>query len=100
VNNLAAHLANNWKTTVQGILSLVVTVGLYFTALPTGAIPQHTAAVITIATGLAKAILGLIQSDGQGPVQTVSKTTVAVDGAPVAQIVTNSAPAQEPPHAS
>lgn len=53
----------NWKTTVQGILSGVVTLGVYFTALPTGVIPQKTAGYITIGTGAAKVLLGLFEKD-------------------------------------
>jgi hypothetical protein len=86
VNTLVNHIIANWKTTVQGILSLVVTIGLYFTALPSGAIPQKYAAILTIATGLAKAILGSIQSDAKPAVTssvTIEATTPIPQAVPV-----------------
>ncbi len=53
----------NWKSSLAGILTVVVATGVYFSAVPTGDISQRVAVVITIATGLAKVYLGLLQKD-------------------------------------
>jgi hypothetical protein len=55
----------NWKSTAQGVLSGMVALGAYFTALPTGSIPQHTAGYITVSAGAAKVLLGFFEKDAK-----------------------------------
>ena len=58
-----AHLLANWKTSLQSILSAMIALGVYFTAVPSGVLSQHTVGIITVVTGAAKVILGLLQKD-------------------------------------
>jgi uncharacterized membrane protein HdeD (DUF308 family) len=53
----------NWKSTVQGFLSLLVCVGLYLVASPSSVLSTHTVALITLYTGVAKQVLALSQKD-------------------------------------
>ena len=73
MNPIWQHIAGNWKTSVQSLLSVVIALGTYLSAVPTGTIPQKTAVAITIAVGAAKVLLGLIQSDAK-PAVTSSVT--------------------------
>jgi hypothetical protein len=85
----------NWKTSASGILSFITATGAVLTALPTGTIPQRWAAGVTIASGLAKAYIGLISKDagvveaipaGQSKPQAMASTEVPID--PTATVVT------------
>ena len=72
LSDALTHLVNNWKTTVSGLLTVTITAGAYFAAVPTAVLQQNgiTQKEIfwgTCAVGLAKVFLGLIQKDGQGP---------------------------------
>lgn len=72
LSDALSHLLNNWKTTVQAILGVVVATGVYFAAVPTAVLQQNGITqqeifYATIGFGLAKVYLGLIQKDGQGP---------------------------------
>lgn len=73
MNPILQHLISNWKTSLQGILSAVIALGVYLAAVPTTVIPQHTAAIIAVIVGAAKVLLGLIQSDAK-PAVTSSVT--------------------------
>jgi hypothetical protein len=65
MNPILSHLLTNWKTSVQGVLSVTIAMGTYFAAVPSAQISQHTAGSIAVATGAAKVILGLLQSDAK-----------------------------------
>lgn len=76
--NAFSHIAANWKTSLQGVLSAVIALGTYFTLTPSNVIPQRTVGIITLVTGAAKVILGLIQSDAKPSVTssvTIETTT-------------------------
>jgi hypothetical protein len=74
-----AHLANNWKSTVQSILTTVF--ALTGTLMVSNVISSKTAAIMAAVNGICKIVLGVFQTDGvQIPagstvIQT-SKTTV------------------------
>lgn len=65
MNPILNHLLTNWKTSVQGLLSVTIALGVYFTAIPSGVIDQKTVGIITVVTGAAKVLLALIQSDAK-----------------------------------
>lgn len=52
----------DWKTTVQGLLSLVIAVAVSLLAVP-NVVPPKVVAIATVASGVAKAILGVLQKD-------------------------------------
>ena len=74
-----AHLKNNWKSTVQSILT--TTFALTGTLMLSSVIKPKTAAILTAINGVAKVLLGAFQTDGvqmpAGSTMTqTSKTTV------------------------
>lgn len=96
MNPIIAHLLGSWKTSLQGMLSAAVALGTYFTITPSGVLPQHTVAMITLATGAAKVLLGLIQSDAKPSVTSsvTIETTAPVSEAPPVNPTSPAAPAQ------
>jgi hypothetical protein len=62
MNKAFSHITNNWKTTVQSILT--VTFAVTGVLMTSSIIKPHTAAVLVIINGVAKVVLGLFQSDG------------------------------------
>jgi hypothetical protein len=78
MNPIIQHIVTNWKSSLQSILSVVIALGVYFSAIPSGIIDQHTVVILTVITGAAKVLLGLIQSDAKPAVTssvTVQTTT-------------------------
>jgi hypothetical protein len=67
LSDALTHLIQNWKTTVSGVLTLMVTGGAYLTLAPPPGFTAKEIGWATFATGLAKVWLSLIQKDGQGP---------------------------------
>jgi benzoyl-CoA reductase/2-hydroxyglutaryl-CoA dehydratase subunit BcrC/BadD/HgdB len=65
MNPVVSHIATNWKTSLQGVLSATVAIGLYCVTLPPQVIPPHVGVIIAAISGGAKVILGLIQSDAK-----------------------------------
>ena len=61
------HIPSNLKTTLQGILSLLVIVGLSLQssllAMAPSAQTQKTLTIINVSLGIAKAVLGFFQQD-------------------------------------
>jgi hypothetical protein len=62
------HLAQNWRSTVSGLLTLVVITGGYFAAVPATLLQQHgvTQNQIfwgTVISGLAKLYIAIITKD-------------------------------------
>jgi hypothetical protein len=84
MNPILQHLVTNWKTSLQGILSAVIALGVYLAAVPTTVIPQHTAAIIAVIVGAAKVLLGLVQSDAKPSVTTSTtiETTTPIQKEP------------------
>ncbi len=56
------YLVQNWKSTVQSILTVTLAVTGYLMASST--IKPHTAIIIGTVNGVAKVILGVLQQDG------------------------------------
>lgn len=85
------HLPSNWKSTVQGFLSLAVIVGLSLQGSLAALAPSpQTIKVLTylnIGIGVAKAVLGVFQHDA-------GTTTALVPGQSGVQVV----PAHEVPN--
>jgi hypothetical protein len=70
MNAILAHLMANWKTSVANLLTLIIVTGGYFAAVPTAALQQHGVSQnmifwATIAVGVSKMYLGLIQKDAK-----------------------------------
>ncbi len=64
---MLTHLIQNWKTTLSGFLTLIVTGGAYLTLAPPPGWSAKEMGWATFICGLAKAYMALIQKDGQGP---------------------------------
>ena len=79
----------SWKTTVSGLLSLIVTGGAYLTLAPPPGFSTKQMGWTTFVLGLAKVYMSLIQKDGQGSPPPGSTTTVTTRPIPA----TDSAPA-------
>lgn len=78
MNPVVNHILTNWKSSLQAVLSAVIALGVYFTAIPSGVIDQKTVGIITVVTGAAKVLLGLIESDAKPSVTssvTIEATT-------------------------
>lgn len=52
----------DWKTSAQGMLSLVIALSVSLLAVP-NAVPPKVVAIATVASGVAKAVLGVLQKD-------------------------------------
>lgn len=52
----------DWKSTVQGVLSMFLAVGAVLLTQP-NVLPTKVTVGLTLATGIAKAILGVIEKD-------------------------------------
>ena len=68
MNVIFEHVIKNWKSTVSGFLTMFLATGTYFAAVPTATLQQHGVSQnlifwLTVATGLAKVWLGMIQKD-------------------------------------
>lgn len=64
------HLIENWKSTVANLLTLVITAGAFFSAIPNQVLQQNgiTQKEIfwgTCVVGLAKLFVGLVQKDAK-----------------------------------
>ena len=57
------HILTNWRTSLSGFLSFVIATAAVFTALPPAWLNPKYSAALTIASGLAKAWVGLISKD-------------------------------------
>jgi hypothetical protein len=82
MNPIIEHLIGNWKTSLQGILSAAIALGVYFTVTPSNVLSQHTVGIISLFVGAAKVLLGIIQSDAKPAVTssvTVEATTPLLD---------------------
>lgn len=55
------HLTTNWKSTVQSLLTVTLAITGYLMASST--IKPHTAVILGTVNGLAKVILGVMQTD-------------------------------------
>jgi hypothetical protein len=66
------HLTDNWKSTVQSILTTTFVVTGYLMVSST--IKPHTAAVLVTVNGIAKILLGILQTDG---VQVLPNSTIS-----------------------
>lgn len=40
MNPVVNHILTNWKSSLQAVLSAVIALGVYFTAIPSGVIDQ------------------------------------------------------------
>jgi len=63
LSDALTHAVTNWKSSVQGVLTVAIAAGTYFTVTPSNVLSQKTVGVITLVTGLAKVMLGLTQKD-------------------------------------
>lgn len=80
MNSALQHIAANWKTSLSSLLTAAIALGTYFTVTPSNVIDQKTVGILTLVTGAAKVILGMIQSDAK-PAVTKSvtiETTTAI----------------------
>jgi hypothetical protein len=99
-NQIWAHLAANWKTTAQSLIGGYLAIFAALTGADfSGVQGFHYAKWFLVSGVIAKALLGVFQSDGQGPTQTVSTTTVSVAGSPVAEVATFPKPIDPKPTA-
>lgn len=58
-----AHLTNNWKSSVQSVLTTTFAVtGVLMTS---SVIKPHTAALLVTVNGIAKVVLGIFQADAK-----------------------------------
>ena len=62
------HALLNWKTTAQGVLSVLIALGVYFSAIPPGQFSPHTIQSLTVLTGALKVLIGFVQSDAKSTV--------------------------------
>ena len=65
LSDALSHLLENWKSTVQSLLTVVIALGTYLAITPSTVISQHAAGIITLMTGAAKVLLGLIEKDAK-----------------------------------
>ena len=72
-NDILAHLAANWRTTANGLLSALIAVIVAIAALPAGARPY-----VYALAGL-RALVGFIQSDAGKTLAVTSGGVKAVD---------------------
>ena len=63
MNQFFINAVKNWKSTVQGFLTVGIALGTYFSITPSNVISTHAMAVITLVTGAAKVVLSMIQKD-------------------------------------
>jgi hypothetical protein len=59
---LSKHFITNWKSTVQSMLTVTFAITGYLMA--SSLIKPHTAIILGTVNGLAKVILGVLQTDG------------------------------------
>jgi hypothetical protein len=64
------YFVQNWKSTAANVLTLIITTGAFFTAIPSATLQQHgiTQNEIfwgTVACGLAKLYVGIITKDAK-----------------------------------
>ena len=57
------HILTNWRTSLSGFLSFIIATGATLTALAPPWLNPKWSGAITVASGLAKAYVGLISKD-------------------------------------
>lgn len=62
MNPVVQHLTENWKSTLQSILT--TTFALTGSLMLSSVIKPHTAAILVAVNGVCKVLLGLVQTDG------------------------------------
>lgn len=54
---------NNWKSTAQSVLSVLIGIGVYLAANPSTVVTEKTGAWIALITGILKIVLGFMEKD-------------------------------------
>lgn len=62
MNAVLQHLTENWKSTLQSVLT--TTFALTGTLMLSSVIKPHTAAILVAVNGVCKVLLGVFQTDG------------------------------------
>jgi hypothetical protein len=77
MNAALQHLTENWKSTLQSILT--TTFALTGTLMLSSVIKPHTAAILVAVNGVCKVLLGVFQTDGvQVPAGSTIKQTSTI----------------------
>lgn len=87
MNPVIQHLTDNWKSTLQSILT--TTFALTGSLMLSSVIKPHTAAILVAVNGVCKVLLGLVQTDGvQVPAGSTVKQTSTITTPPATEPTT------------